>query len=173
MSADPIVTRLSAASRACPPLHVRNSHGFTLLELLTVLTIVGMLALLAYPLYTDSIIKARRAEAASALLRAMQQQELHYAQHNRYIAYHDSAPPEAPALLWFSGENAASSAYQISAAACDGHGLAQCVTLSATPGGALVDQDFRDELCGTLTLNSRGEKTANGQSLDSAPHACH
>jgi type IV pilus assembly protein PilE len=143
-----------------------------MIELLVVLSITATLAMLAYPHYEKHMIKARRAEAASSLLRAMQQQELYFSRHNSYLA-HTSQPPDPDlGLIWFSGDSASTSTHQISAMACPGHTIEQCVELSAIPGGALVGRRFEDALCGTLKLNSRGEKYANNQPINEAPHAC-
>jgi prepilin-type N-terminal cleavage/methylation domain-containing protein len=47
----------------------RNTqNGFTLIELMIVVMIVGVLAAIAYPSYQDSVTKSRRADAKSALL---------------------------------------------------------------------------------------------------------
>jgi type IV pilus assembly protein PilE len=146
--------------------------GFTLIELLIALSIMATLALLAYPHYEEHMIKARRAEAASALLRAMQQQELYFSRHNSYIAYTGQPPNPDLGLIWFSGDSAGTSTHQIRATACLAHTIEQCVELSATPGGELVGRRFEDSLCGTLKLNSRGEKHANNQTIREAPHAC-
>ena len=144
-----------------PPAH--RNPGFTLIELLVTLCIIGILALSAYPLYYTTVLKAKRAEAKTALLRAMQQQERYYSQHNRYRAYQGPSAGDDRGLIWFSAD---------SAAACRGQSLEQCVELSATPGGALVDSSYQDPLCGTLSLNSRGEKTAAGAPLEQAPDVC-
>lgn len=137
-------------------LQHRQQRGFTLIELMAVLAIVSVLALAAYPSYRGVLLKAKRTEARAALMRTMQQQERYFSQHNSYLAYSGDNPA---GFTWYSGETAASSAYQISAAACSGDLIRQCVSLQATPGGALVDRNFRDEECGTLSVNSLGEKT--------------
>ena len=46
---------------------MRKNRGFTLLELMIVITVVAILAAVAYPLYTDQIRKGRRSEARQAL----------------------------------------------------------------------------------------------------------
>ena len=151
--------------------HTHNA-GFTLIELMVVLGIIGILALSAYPSYRSALLKSKRSEASSALLRAMLQQERHYTQANRYVAYDGPKQSIGQDFIWFSGDTARSSAYQISATACANQTLAQCVQVSATPGGALVDQHFSDTTCGILSLNSRGEKRAAGLPLSEAPDAC-
>ncbi|SRR5450830_214784 len=159
------MTPTSASTRHLPA-------GFTLIELLIALCIIGLLALLAYPQFNNSVNKTKRTEAKAALLRAMQQQERYYSQHNRYAAYQGAPTDTEAGFIWFSGTTAAASAYQISANACAGQTIAQCVELSATPGAELVDHRFHDALCGALTLNSRGERSAAGQPLMQAAHDC-
>ena len=43
------------------------NRGFTLLELLVVLAVVGILAMAAFPAYQESVYKSRRSDAMSAL----------------------------------------------------------------------------------------------------------
>lgn len=55
-----------------------RQRGFTLIELMIVVAVVGILAAVAYPSYMDQVRKGRRAEAQAALLNigARQQQTL-------------------------------------------------------------------------------------------------
>lgn len=53
----------------------RVSHGFTLLEMLTVVAVIGILATIAYPSFAEQMRKSRRAEAINSLNRISQAQE--------------------------------------------------------------------------------------------------
>ncbi len=49
--------------------------GFTIIELMLVVAVAGVLALVAYPSFMDSVRKGRRAEAVAALAQVQQSQE--------------------------------------------------------------------------------------------------
>ncbi|HEX8479395.1 MAG TPA: type IV pilin protein [Telluria sp.] len=137
--------------------------GFTLIELMIVLAIVGVLAAMAYPSYASYMTNARRIEGQSALLDSMQKQERYYTQHNTYITFSSaSTEPDEKLFKWWSGASAAHSAYELSGRACPGIPLQRCIELRAVPGTPLVDKTFRDEECGTLTLNNVGSAGATG-----------
>jgi type IV pilus assembly protein PilE len=63
-----------------------KSTGFTLIELMIAVAIVGILAALAYPQYVEYVAKGRRAECRSALLVASQKMEKFYSNNNQYPA---------------------------------------------------------------------------------------
>ncbi len=63
---------------------VNNKRGFTLIELMIVVAVVGILAAIAYPSYTDSIRKARRSDGKAALMNAAQRMEVYYARNAAY-----------------------------------------------------------------------------------------
>ncbi|AVS93976.1 prepilin-type cleavage/methylation domain-containing protein [Paracidovorax avenae] len=61
------------------------SHkGFTLIELMITVAIVGILASIAYPSYREYVAKSRRAEARAVLLAAQQWMERFYSENYRY-----------------------------------------------------------------------------------------
>ena len=144
---------------------MKREGGLTLIEVLTVLVIVVVLAAIAYPSYAGFITKTRRIEGQIALIEAVQQQERFYTRNNTYIAFSsDSSGEQEKRFKWFSGSAASGSAYELSARACPGRELSQCVEVRATPGTQKVDANFRDANCQALTLNSAGERTASGPS---------
>ena len=140
--------------------------GFTLIELMIAVVIVGILAAVAYPSYQDYILKARRTEGKNALLKAAQQQERYFTDNNHYA---DDSPQTVGGVLLpafqrlfgpactypvGSAENCMDGGYyRISVVlAPSATGVADMsYTLTAAPFAPFVDAK-----CGSFTLNSTG-----------------
>lgn len=116
----------------------RIQGGFTLIELMIVLTIVAILAAVAYPAYNSQVMKSQRTDAKTALMTAAQNLERCFTEYN---AYNNGACPAVPAT---SPEGY----YTIAVAA-----TASTFTLTATPASGAVVNDTQ---CTTLTLNYLG-----------------
>ena len=56
---------------------MRYQKGFTLIEMMIVVTIIGILAAVAYPAYQDYVRQSRRADAIQALYSIQLAQEKH------------------------------------------------------------------------------------------------
>lgn len=74
-----------------------KTSGFTLIELMITVAIVGILAAIAYPSYTAQVQKSRRADAQIALMEIAQRQESYFLRNNRYgslseIGYSATSP---------------------------------------------------------------------------------
>ncbi len=146
-----------------------SARGFTLIELMITVAIVALLASLAYPAYTGSILKGKRAEGRAALTEMLQQQERYLTQTGSYMTFAAGATGNngttrggtnvAIPFRTTSGDSATGSAYRLAAAACPAasgtFALNECVSLSAEP-------NMTDPEVNTLTLTSTGAKGCNG-----------
>lgn len=138
-----------------PGVGVSRSGGFTLIEMMIVVAVIGILAAIAYPSYQEHVRKARRADAQTALLELAQFMERHYTANGKYLTDANVAP-----TLPFSGapKDGATKYYDLSFASAP---TASSYTLRAVPKGAMAS-----DTCGTLTLSNTGAKgQATGASL--------
>jgi type IV pilus assembly protein PilE len=144
---------------------MKKQPGFTLLELMIVCAVLGIIAMVAIPAYTEQVARGKRGEAKTALLRGAQQMERFYTINNCYpssAATCSSATSSALALTaasvnGFSGDNASYSKYNVTVTTNP-----QDFTLTATPATATTDPK-----CGTLTITNTGAKTSSaGTSAD-------
>lgn len=136
-----------------------SRRGFTLVELLIAIAIVSILAAVALPSFQDQIIRSRRAEGKTALLRAAQLLERHYTVNNTYVTDVALVYGLAAGQAVYSGENPTSAAsnYRITVSAQADCPITQCYTLTATQNGG-----FSDSKCGNLSLTSTGVRGKSG-----------
>jgi type IV pilus assembly protein PilE len=113
-----------------------KSKGFTLIEVMIVVAVIGILAAIAYPGYTEHVRKTQRAEAAAALLDTAQLVERAFSQNGSY-SDPGGKTTSAFAISYDPGD------------ASDGGYL-----LTSTGAGVLVGDD-----CETMTINALGVKT--------------
>lgn len=63
---------------------VRRLRGFTLIELMVAVVVAGILAAVAYPVYTSAVQRSRRADAMAVLTAVVQAQERFRSNHSSY-----------------------------------------------------------------------------------------
>ncbi len=125
-----------------------NKNGFTLIEVLIVVAIIGIIAAIGYPSYTNYLHKAGRSEASALLLEVMERQEQYYRNNISYTT--DLTALNYPATL-----ETESGRYSISSmAVCGTASIRRCVNITAAAQGK---QPAGDD----LTLDSKGAKTGN------------
>lgn len=66
---------------------MKQQKGFTLIELMIVVVVIGILAAVAVPAYTDYVIRGKIPEATSALATARVRLEQHFQDNRSYTTY--------------------------------------------------------------------------------------
>lgn|SRR5690554_2018166 len=116
-------------------------QGFTLLEMMIVVMVIGILAAIAYPAYSEYVQRGHRSEGQAALLDLAARQERFFAQNMAYAS--------SLAALG-AGTQSASGKYTVHIAAAD----TSTFSLLAVP-------TFADRKCGNLAFDSRGVKAVS------------
>jgi len=127
-------------------------RGFTLIELMVTVAIVGMLAAVAYPSYIDYIIRSKRSAAQGYMLELSSLQQRYLLDARTYAADLATLNSSVPSNV--------SPNYTVTTSLKTGTTLPG-FTVTATPIGS---QLARDTACGTLTIDEAGTKTASGSS---------
>jgi type IV pilus assembly protein PilE len=141
-------------------IKTRQKNGFTLIELMIVVAIIGILAAIAYPSYTESVRKSNRSDAFVALQEMAQRQESYFLRNYSYAK--DLIQLGYPAT---SAQGLYSlSVASITPAGCAGTQASSCSSFTLSAVAASGKTQAHDSSCQTLTLSNRGTKAAKDSS---------
>lgn len=126
-------------------------QGVTLIELVIAIAIIGVIASLAYPSYQNSVMKSRRTDATSALLKLQMDQEKHRANNPTYAA--SVTGGGATGLAWPS-DVTENGYYKIEIAPNNAPGNA--VGFIATATAETGTSQANDTLCTVITIDQDG-----------------
>ncbi|QEP43851.1 prepilin-type N-terminal cleavage/methylation domain-containing protein [Ectothiorhodospiraceae bacterium BW-2] len=116
-------------------LNATSYQGFTLVELMIVVAIVGILAAVAYPSYTNYMLEARRGEAIAELARLQMAQEKWRASDSDYATLAELGDPSANFTYYTFAVSAQSAgSYTLTATASGAQSSdSGCTVLTVTP----------------------------------------
>jgi type IV pilus assembly protein PilE len=126
----------------------KSSQGFTLIELMIAVAIVGILATIAYASYTTQIQHSRRSDALTSVGALSSSLERCYAQAYAYTGCTNAAAGVTPSQNGY---------YSIATTVA-----ATAYTVTATPVGGQA----RDTSCAVIELSNNGQSAANSLGVD-------
>ncbi|WP_286816547.1 type IV pilin protein [Marinobacter sp. UBA3607] len=120
----------------------RANQGFTLIEVMIVVAIVGILAAVAYPSYQEHVKASRRAEAQSALMGLAAAMERHFTANNTYKGAGPSGGDTgAPSIYYDQVPDGGGTAYYnlTITSASDSAFVVQATPVNAQDGDGFLD----------------------------------
>jgi type IV pilus assembly protein PilE len=131
-----------------------NMRGFTLIEMMIVVAIIGILAAIAYPSYAEYVARGRRADAKAALLDRAQWMERQYSVSGRYDRTGGGDALDGTSLPALTGATAVQYAQSFaSGPTATGYVL----QMEPTASGVMAS-----DRCGAFQVSQTGARTITG-----------
>jgi type IV pilus assembly protein PilE len=131
-----------------PSAALRQGRGFTLVEVMIAVAVIGILTAVALPSYRQHVANSRRADARAAILSLAQLMERWYTERGTYVGatvgasgIYPSASPQGYYTMSISAQDATT------------------FTISAAPAGAQTG-----DACGSYTYTQAGTRGVSGGS---------
>lgn len=136
-------------------------RGFTLVELMIVVAIIGILVSVAMPAYDKYLVKSTRTQAKAALLNMAQMEERYYTNNATYVTVAALGAAGTVPSGWqnWSGDSSDNARYAITVAALSTNSGTAADDITTTfIAWALPRGGFKDADCGALGIDSQGRK---------------
>lgn len=136
-----------------------KAKGFTLIEIMIVVAIVGILAALAWPSYQNSVMRANRAEAKTELMDLAQRLQKCYTTYGRY-----DSPPAPDKCAAFDSVNTApgyttrGNGYYLITIAPNPPGVIRSSYIMTATAIKAPQTNDTAENCNIMTLSHTGKK---------------
>ena len=141
---------------------MNRHHGFTLIELMIVLMIIGILTTISLPSYLSHLQRSRRTEAMSAILEVASRQARYYSMNNHYTLHMEDLGYSSDPYFVPSSSNPL---YSISVVYVNPASDTTPATMQiqAVPQGSQAE-----DTCGTFLYTDLGERSVSGMQSSSS-----
>lgn len=129
----------------------KGAQGFTLIELMIVVVILGIVVAIAVPAYQMYVTKGRRQDGKAKVMEVAQRLERYYSERLTYTT--------SPTDLGYTNPLKSDQGfYTLTIAANDGSTIASSFKITAAPQGV---QSTRDTACGSLIMTSENVRSTS------------